>query len=519
MIRGCVFKNGCKLDEGALCALLTNVKGLDHFIKKIKQLNGFFSVIYLRDNMIYIAVDHCRSIPLFYSVCKNRILISDDAYWIKDEIGETHKNIIAEEEFILLGYVTGSDTLYSEIRQVQAGEVICITNEQGLLHVNEVKYTKYVHKYDNTITADNIFERFDNVLANMVQRMVSFAGGRQILLPLSGGLDSRLLALLLKKYRYDNVATFSYGNIRSEESIISRTIAEGLKFPWFFVPYSIESWRTWFNTPEFQEYKRLAFQFSSCVHIQDFPAIWELKRKKNISNDAVIMPGICADLQAGSMSKDRRRDLYNSNQIDLEHVIESIIDHHYVLFDWSDRRSGLYPYIRDRIALFLGDLSDYPDAASAFESQFCAEKVAKYLVNSMRAYDYWIHDWWLPYWDTEFIKFWETIPLVYRIDKIFYDNYVYNLQNKIMETSIGEIIGRDHSGWFWDLRKYIRRTFLDKADRVISPLMKKIFIGQNNEFGWFGIMNKHQFKSWYTGRESIQSALVLEYVGRLTIEP
>ena len=516
MARGTAFKKNLKLDANALCNYILNAQNLDHLINKCKVLNGFYSFIFKLDNKLFIAVDQCRSIPLFYALNKDMLLISDDAFWIKNKIGKTHTHHIAEEEFLLLGYVTGPDTICKEIKQVQPGEIVCFDFTSKAVDVNKSRYARYAHNYDHTLNRDSITLKFDHILNKITQRMIEYANGRQILLPLSGGLDSRLLALQLKLSKYDNVATFTYGNIHSEESIISNAIAKGLDFPWFFVPYSIESWKLWYNTSEFHDYKISAFQLSSCVHIQDFPAVWELKKYHQISENAVVMPGICADLQAGSMSTARRRNLYLSEGVDLEYVIKSIIDHHYILFDWSKHRNELYPKFKERVKKFIGDTSIFPDAASIFESQFCDGKVAKFLINSVRAYEYWGLDWWLPYWDRDFISFWESVPLSYRIDKTFYDGYVYNLQNQLLDYPKKKI-GRNNSNWPRRLRKYARRSFLGKGDELFSAFFKRYFEYDRNEFAWFGIMNRKQFKEWYTGREIIESALVLEHTGRWKI--
>ena len=52
------------------------------------------------------------------------------------------------------------------------------------------------------------------------------------------------------------------------------------------------------------------------------------------------------------MSKDHRRDLYCPGPIDREHVIESIVDHHYTLFNWSARRGELSKLL-GALALFV----------------------------------------------------------------------------------------------------------------------------------------------------------------------
>lgn len=70
------------------------------------------------------AVDRLRSIPLFYSLKDNIFYLSNNAYWIKNEISLKELGKISEQQFLLTGYITGKDTLFIEIKQIQAGEYL-----------------------------------------------------------------------------------------------------------------------------------------------------------------------------------------------------------------------------------------------------------------------------------------------------------------------------------------------------------------------------------------------------------
>jgi hypothetical protein len=44
-------------------------------------------------------------------------------------------------------------------------------------------------------------------------------------------------------------------------------------------------------------------------------------------------------------------------------------------------------------------------------------------VNSLRAYEFWGHDWRIPFWDHELMDFFMRVPLELRIGKKLYDHY------------------------------------------------------------------------------------------------
>ena len=51
----------------------------------------------------------------------------------------------------------------------------------------------------------------------------------------------------------------------------------------------------------------------------------------------------------------------------------------------------------------------------------------KYVVNCQRIYDYHKLDWLLPLWNMSFIKFWQTVPLQYKLDQFLYKKVLYEL--------------------------------------------------------------------------------------------
>ena len=57
---------------------------------------------------------------------------------------------------------------------------------------------------------------------------------------------------------------------------------------------------------------------------------------------------------------------------------------------------------RRRVVEGLGDYSRFSDGGQALEAWDSRERVSKYIVNSVRAYEFWGYDWWVPFWDAEF---------------------------------------------------------------------------------------------------------------------
>ena len=54
-------------------------------------------------------------------------------------------------------------------------------------------------------------------------------------------------------------------------------------------------------------------------------------------------------------------------------------------------------------------------------------------MNSARDYEFWGFDWWFPFWDSEYMLFWEKIPLKLRKNKLLYNEYVDLLFKRITD--------------------------------------------------------------------------------------
>ncbi|MCX6641974.1 MAG: hypothetical protein NTV15_01105, partial [Candidatus Bathyarchaeota archaeon] len=123
---GAAFIEDSLIDDSSFAGMFSSISKADDFISLLNQLNGFFAIVRQTEETIYAAVDRVRSIPLFYSLKNGDAYISDNPHWIKENIQVNDIDEIAAAEFMLTGYVTGRDTLYPEIKQLQAGEALAL---------------------------------------------------------------------------------------------------------------------------------------------------------------------------------------------------------------------------------------------------------------------------------------------------------------------------------------------------------------------------------------------------------
>src|SRR5690554_3472882 len=115
---------GCVHDLEQHQSALASVKNIDTWTAALKDLTGFFSLVKHEGHTVFAAVDHIRSRPLFYAVNQQGFYLSDSAEWVRQQVNDTVMDEYAKAEFQMTGYVTGRDTLYKHVKQLQAGECL-----------------------------------------------------------------------------------------------------------------------------------------------------------------------------------------------------------------------------------------------------------------------------------------------------------------------------------------------------------------------------------------------------------
>jgi len=143
-----------------------------------------------------------------------------------------------------------------------------------------------------------------------------------------------------------------------------------------------------------------------------------------------------------------------------------------------------------------------PDQAIGYFDRWWWESSwAKFIVNSIRVYEFWGYRWWLPLWDIDVVRFWRSLPFHQRFEKRFEKQYVRNF-----ETSLtGKEPIPDH-------------LTHDIAPKLVSPLSKLHlrYIAsrirarreyRTHRFAWYGLIPESQYHHSFHGRENINTYL------------
>ncbi|MCB2173646.1 asparagine synthase [bacterium] len=451
-----------------------NSGAIDDFISKA---NGSFVIIANNSNYQKIAlVDRLRSIPLFYAYSGSEWVVGDDAEIIRRTANVSMKSDkMCLKEFVMAGFVVGANTLIKGLYQIRAGEKISFKENGQILRSYYYLHRAKVRKLRDE---EEEYDCLDFISNNIGNRLISSADSRCLALPLSGGYDSRYIASILRKKNFNNIISYTYGRHNSPEVTRSRLVAHKLNIPWFFVEYTEKKFKKFFSDGHHDKYCNFAHQHSSLPHYQEFIAIQELLDTGILDSNAIIVPGFCGDIFGGS---------YVPREVNLglkEKLLEKgIVNHIY------DQQFYLKLFLRDRFPTDVGDhialeieridalpcsIQDFVSLNDAF---FILHKVAKYIIHSLRVYEYFKLEWRMPLWDNELTDYWYQVPYEYRSNINLYESYLFDRHFKPLGIDVprppGGGVKRFHTVLSIFPFPYRKADFLERVMlRVVSYVKK-----------------------------------------------
>lgn len=388
--------------------------------KLIPRMDGAWALVaQWPDGRVLAAVDRLRSIPLFYSSTSTDFVLSASIDPLLERGRGRCIDMLAAFEFLLCGYATGDATIYQHVRQIRPGNTLEFDPDSTGQRVRMVPYYRFYPGAFFRETEAELKDRLATVIDNIFDAFVRDRAPGRIIVPLSGGLDSRLVVAMLKKHGVDDVLCYSYGRPGNEEATISQQVADAVGYEWRFIEYSPELWSTWMATDEMKRYMCYCSKGTSIPHFQDFPAVSAVMADHDDPEPPVFFPGYSVDMLAGSHIPSNYRDIQNGKIS----VPEQLLNRHYGLWPLPRRRgkSQLLRLLLEKI----DTLSTPPGASrngdpiSRIEMWDLECRQALFIVNSVRVYEFFGSPWRIV-WDHPLMDFFQRVPWEYRLGKSLY---------------------------------------------------------------------------------------------------
>jgi len=398
-----------------------DVRHTENLPELLHGLNGFFAIIVFENGLAHLCADHVRSIPLFYSTDED-LLIGDNFRRLKEQIGGSlDPDRIQTKEYLATGLVSGHETLYPGIKQVQAGELVTIDLDDGKVD-NRTRYRRYRDEPSEIHSKSALFDQLEAALSNSFQRLIKFADGDPIIIPLSAGYDSRLIALMLKKLGYEEV--YAFHSVHSETNRkITQSVADDLDIPLVLFQTDHNDLATVYSSSRWAEIEESVSGYGAIPPRPGNLSISKkLKESEKLPDHGVVTKGHHAATACLATS-----GILDCNSISTRNVVEQLWLDNFDMCQWSRRKYGdvFEEIVLDRT---IGDdISSVSDAIRVRELWYWQERSPKRLIAHPKEYTCFGYRRWLPLWDREYMTVWNYVPDEYRVDKRLHKEYIQQL--------------------------------------------------------------------------------------------
>lgn len=439
-VKGYIFDEANNfINEEALCNYFSNASSLDQIKEKLLSANGSFAVVSMEPNMEFVAVDRLRSIPIFFLMeAGNCVSISDSiSHAANDSIDS-----VSVLEYLSASYVPGCNTLYENHKQLCAGEILLFGDSEYQVE----RYYSHYHNPINGRSEQTYFAELEGVTKNISGRLIESAQGRQLVVPLSGGYDSRYIVSLLVKSGYKNILCYTYGIESSYEVRIAREVCRSLGVNWEFIEYQDSDWERYSKSTKVLEFYDYTINGVACPHVQEFIAIEKLLDKELVNSASIFVPGFCGDLLGGSYVPAKCLESATESKLLGTSFVDYIFNEY--LFIGNKLNVEETESIKSRLSETLNGkdyAADMVDFVSTTQDWFTREKASKYVMNSLRVYEYFGFEWRTVLWDNELAEYWYSVPIAERVNNPLYERYLFENMFNPLDVGVRKPEFRDNS--------------------------------------------------------------------------
>jgi asparagine synthase (glutamine-hydrolysing) len=437
LYKGDLLSWGLRLDD---LAIFFNDSTIDNssITEYISNIRGNFSLIVNTSYRTIVAVDCIRSNPLYYLLNDGLLTVTDDIFFLQKEIGR--KLSISDSsklQILMSGYTLFEDTLYTEVKSFIPGQVLLYHRNDISAHNTNDYQTWFNSESSQFESLDFLRSNFNDVILEVMSETISSLNNRQVVIPLSGGYDSRIIASILRHYNYNNVVCFTYGMNDNFEAISAKKLANDLGYKWFFIDLNIKDQSRFYQSDDFSVYLEYADTIDSVSYYQGLYAVKYLKEKKLIDDDAIFINGNSGDfITGGHISKLYK---YCNKSYFCKNIFDIIIDKYYSLWGHMKTSENVnsitskiennYKHLKDSYN------TDIKICDFAYYYEFI-NRQSKYVIQGQKTFEYYGYDWRMPLWDSKMIVFWSTVPNNYKNKQFLYKSTIkrYNYSNAWNES-------------------------------------------------------------------------------------
>jgi len=386
---------------------------------RLRGQNACFGLIAETPDYVVAISDHVRSYPIFLKY-KDESLELVSTQLLEEDHSPENLDTDRISEFLLCGYVLSDHTVFRSSKILSAGQILVFDRKNKILEIT-TQY-QYIPLANPQLQEDNLLDDFGGILDSIFQEIVNQNRDRAIWLPLSGGLDSRLVLTKLVEHGHEDITTFSFGVPNNHEIRRAKKIAKALDVKWLNVPSRLKHLQEVHQSTAAQQYSHLCFSGQSSPIWLDFEAVNQLLATKLIPGSALFMNGYSGDFLFGGHIPQR---LYDDPTLDT--LCDCIVAKHCSHFlspYFCNTELRIRNQIKQEFQLLFGNDLTSSTLCSFYEHWDWKERQVKAVVMGQRLYDHFGLEWMLPFWDRRLMDFWSKVPSQFKLGQKLHIQYL-----------------------------------------------------------------------------------------------
>ena len=398
---------------------------------RFRSIEGNWAAVLVDDHSLTLVSDVVRSHALLYARVGSKWVVTDSTKKLRRYFPHWELDTQSAKVFEIMGFALNERTLVRGVSATEAASLVRLPLDGDTAEITFWGVPLYA---DEGIADPEVFSRsYTAALDAAFTSLLEQTGDRQLVVPLSGGLDSRLIATWLKKLDAPNVLAFTYGREGSAEASIAQTIADSLDIEFVFVPMDVHNVKAKWFAEGADGFREDTWKASALPHIQDWYALTWLKDNELVADDAVFLPG---HTPVGMM---HNTELLEGTP-DGSAVAEALLNHHTLNPAEKPKLEKSAEFRRAIKRAFEQVPAGRRRVQNTVEWFNCRERQAKYINNSMGAYEHFGWSWALPLFWPDPLQTWLSGAEELTAERKWYRDFVDNAY----ATQTGEPIPQDY---------------------------------------------------------------------------
>ncbi len=477
-VRGAIFVENQLLREQEFASRIANIQTKSSFKSLLEDSAGQYAIIHETEDGWHIAVDHVRSWPVYYTTGPE-LVISDSSVVAHNSSSENNYDSLAASEYLFTSYVNGSDTLSKNVQQAEPGELITFQDQTANTIVRENYFTYGCE----TQTEDGTFNELDELFNHVFRRLIEYADGRPIILPLTGGFDSRLIALKLADIGYQDIVAYTSAPEEGSDDLEkAKQVAEELGFVHVHLQIEKDDYRGFYTSGQWEEFHKSIGFLGELPKMNSQFLNRALNSHPEIPDTGVIVQGHHA---LGGASK-LPRLVGEQSHLSIDEFLHYIWKYSYARWridPLSSEEREIERLLQDRIISQLPDdlyrdqkIEPVDKAIRGIESYYWRNRLSKYFLVHYEQ-ESWEYDHWYPLLDKAYFEYLDKVHWKKKVDKKIQKDYVKTLHGQQIghDSSLNDDFVSSSGATFTEgLAQSLKNRLWDRSARLFAMSPKPI---------------------------------------------